>query len=108
MLSLLQSPAETPTSGRPPTGPQGQLLRDVFGDGNMALRQSPFGGFTAVEQGESIKHLGPRISLTPARSGPVDGASDRSAFVSVPSLLFFPALQYYFALPHLMCYSGLI
>ncbi|KAK9906630.1 hypothetical protein WJX75_005201 [Coccomyxa subellipsoidea] len=74
-LSLLQSPAETPTSGRPPTGPQGQLLRDVFGNGNIALRQSLFGGFTAVEQGESIKHLGPRISLTPARSGPVDGAS---------------------------------
>ncbi len=78
------SSAETPMRSRPPMGPQGHLLRDMFDDGNFALRQSPFGGYTAVEQGESIEHVARRSSLQPTRSGPVECALVHPALKAMP------------------------
>ncbi|BDA46411.1 probable serine/threonine-protein kinase/receptor R826 at N-terminal half [Coccomyxa sp. Obi] len=70
------SPADSATEvGRPPMGPQGELLRDVFGSSQSPQRHSPFSGYTAVDDAASNETAGHRISLSPARSGPVDGAS---------------------------------
>lgn len=69
------SPADSATEvGRPPMGPQGDLLRDAFSSSIISLRNSPFGGYAPVYDaagGETASH---RINLSPARSGPVDGA----------------------------------
>ena len=69
------SPADSATEvGRPPMGPQGELLRDVLG-GNLSGRQSPFGRYpTADEAAGTAETAGRRINLSPAKSGPVDGA----------------------------------
>lgn len=69
------SPADSATEvGRPPMGPQGELLRDAFGAGNLSLRRSPFSGYAPVDDAAGAETAGHRINLSQARSGPVDGA----------------------------------